>query len=174
MIGYTLALLAATTQAVHIHSHAKQEPSPCYWTGQTWDAQVDGGETEPFYDITDREENLLWRGAWDGFYVFNDWYWDMLNDKTNDCKWPEFHVECTSETGHEIGGHIFELSRWGLLSIYPDMIDNKGEDLVTARCVMETFFEDFDLDRNSKETGETPPPGANYHTRGTFTMAIGF
>ena len=176
MFGYTLALLAATTQAVHIHSHAdaEQDHSPCYWTGQTWDAQIDGGETEPFYDITDREANLLWRGAWDGFYVFSDYYWDMLNDKTNDCKWPEFRVECTSETGHEIGDWVFELSRWGLLSIYPDLIDNNGESLVKARCVMDTFFEDFPLDKKSKKTKEMPPEGANYHTRGTFTMAIGF
>ena len=73
MIGYTLALLAATTSAVHIHSHSHAKTkavsdSPCYNTGEIWDAQVDGGEWEPFYDITDREENLLWRGAWDGYY----------------------------------------------------------------------------------------------------------
>ena len=175
MFGYTLALLAATTQAVHIHSHAHAKQvsdSPCYWTGQTWDAQVDGGETEPFYDIIDREENLLWRGAWDGYYEFSDYYWDMLN-ADNDCEWPEFHVECTSETGHEIGDWIFELSRWGLLSIYPDMIDNKGESLVKARCVMDTFFEDFPIE-GENDDGDMAPAGANYHTRGTFTMAIGF
>ena len=178
MIGYTLALLAATASAVHIHSHArtKQElevsDSPCYNTGAIWDAQVDGGETEPFYDISNREDNLLWRGAWDGYYEQSDLYWDLLNGD-NDCEWPEFVVECTSETGHVIPDYVFELSRWGLLSIYPDMIDNMGLPMLEARCEMWTFFEDFPIE-GINDAGDLAPPGATYLTKGTFTMKIGY
>lgn len=177
MIGYSLALLVATAQAVHIHSHShmrthKVSDSPCYNTGAIWDAQVDGGETEPFYDISNREENLLWRGAWDGYYEQSDLYWDLLNGD-NDCEWPELVVECTSETGHDIPDNVFELSRWGLLSIYPDMIPNLGLPLLEARCEMWTFFEDFPIDGPNDE-GDDAPPGATYLTKGTFTMAIGY
>lgn len=178
MIGYTLALLAATASAVHIHSHArtkqdlKVSDSPCYNTGAIWDAQVDGGETEPFYDISNREDNLLWRGAWDGYYEQSDLYWDLLNGD-NDCEWPEFVVECTSETGHTIPDYIFELSRWGLLSIYPDMIDNMGLPMLEARCEMWTFFEDFPIE-GINDAGDLAPPGATYLTKGTFTMKIGY
>ena len=177
MIAYTLALLAATTQAVSIRTrtdaHTTQEVSPCYNTGALWDAQEDGDETLPFYDFSDRSENLEYRGALHGYYDHSKPFWDVMN-ADNDCEYPEFDLSCTSETGHTINPNAFEMERWGLLNIFPAMLDNDGADFIEAECTMSVYFEHFPLDKKSRKYDTSPPENVNYWTRGHFKIIIGY
>ena len=122
MNTYALCLIAATASAIHLSRRSQGTiDEACWYVGAPHtDANI---QTYTIDDDTVLALDIQDTGAFHGYIDMGDEWWDRLN-ADNMCEYPDFHMKCDGDQVTD--KNTFSLSEWGLLAIFPALLDFDG------------------------------------------------